>query len=59
MTNPRARLSPHCFSLYYFRYTEGMTSSCSVDIHFGRGEMVILGTQYAGEMKKGVLTLMM
>merc|ERR1719321_2402659 len=41
------------------RYTEGMTSSCSVDIHFGRGEMVILGTQYAGEMKKGVLTLMM
>ena len=36
-----------------------MTSSCSVDIHFGRGEMVILGTQYAGEMKKGVLTLMM
>ena len=54
MTNPRARLSLDCF-----RYTEGMTSSCSVDIHFGRGEMVILGTQYAGEMKKGVLTLMM
>ena len=55
LTNPRARLS-----LYRcFRYTEGMTSSCSVDIHFGRGEMVILGTQYAGEMKKGVLTLMM
>ena len=53
LTNPRARLS------LYFRYTEGMTSSCSVDIHFGRGEMVILGTQYAGEMKKGVLTLMM
>ena len=46
------------FPLLY-RYTEGMTSSCSVDIHFGRGEMVILGTQYAGEMKKGVLTLMM
>ena len=58
LTNPRARLSLDCFSLY-FRYTEGMTSSCSVDIHFGRGEMVILGTQYAGEMKKGVLTLMM
>lgn len=41
------------------RYVEGMTSPASVDIHFGRGEMVILGTQYAGEMKKGVLTLMM
>jgi phosphoenolpyruvate carboxykinase (ATP) len=50
------------------RYVEGMSSSCSVDLHLGRyskrfqhsrAEMVILGTQYAGEMKKGVLTLMM
>ena len=50
------------------RYVEGMTSSCSIDLHLGRyskrfgnswAEMVILGTQYAGEMKKGVLTLMM
>uniref|UniRef100_A0A7S3EYP6 phosphoenolpyruvate carboxykinase (ATP) n=1 Tax=Haptolina ericina TaxID=156174 RepID=A0A7S3EYP6_9EUKA len=50
------------------RYVEGMTSSCSVDLHLGRyskrfghswSEMVILGTQYAGEMKKGILTLMM
>uniref|UniRef100_A0A7S0IVD8 phosphoenolpyruvate carboxykinase (ATP) n=1 Tax=Calcidiscus leptoporus TaxID=127549 RepID=A0A7S0IVD8_9EUKA len=41
------------------RFTKGMTSSCSVDLHLGRGEMVILGTQYAGEMKKGVLTAMM
>jgi len=50
------------------RYVEGMTSSCSVDLHLGRfskrfgrtwAEMVILGTQYAGEMKKGILTLMM
>lgn len=41
------------------RYVEGMTSSCSVDLNFARKEMVILGTQYAGEMKKGVLTLMM
>jgi len=50
------------------RYVEGMTSSASVDLHLGRystrfgrtwAEMVILGTQYAGEMKKGVLTLMM
>jgi phosphoenolpyruvate carboxykinase (ATP) len=28
-------------------------------MHFRRKEMVILGTQYAGEMKKGILTLMM
>ncbi len=39
-------------------YTEGMTSSSSVSINFERGEMVILGTEYAGEMKKGVFTLM-
>lgn len=41
------------------RYTKGMTSSTSVAIHFARREIVILGTQYAGEMKKGVLTVMM
>lgn len=41
------------------RYTEGVTSQTSVSLHFGRGEMVILGSQYAGEMKKGILTLMM
>nr|AZL94676.1 phosphoenolpyruvate carboxykinase [Nephromyces sp. MMRI]AZL94678.1 phosphoenolpyruvate carboxykinase [Nephromyces sp. MMRI] len=41
------------------RYTTGVTSQTSVSISFERGEMVILGTQYAGEMKKGVLTLMM
>jgi len=41
------------------RYTKGMTSSTSVSLHLGRREMVILGTQYAGEMKKGVLTIMM
>merc|ERR1719484_2248 len=40
------------------RYTKGMTSSSSVALHFRRGEMVILGTEYAGEMKKGVFTLM-
>ena len=33
-------------------------SSTSVDISFKHKEMVILGTQYAGEMKKGVFTLM-
>lgn len=37
---------------------EGVTGSTSVAIHFDRREMVILGTEYAGEMKKGVFTIM-
>ncbi|TPX73698.1 phosphoenolpyruvate carboxykinase (ATP) [Chytriomyces confervae] len=40
------------------RYTTGMTSNTSVAISFERREMVILGTQYAGEMKKGIFTVM-
>ena len=36
------------------RYTTGMTSETSVALNFERREMVILGTQYAGEMKKGI-----
>jgi phosphoenolpyruvate carboxykinase (ATP) len=40
------------------RHTRGMTSSTSVDVSFEEREMVILGTQYAGEMKKGVFTVM-
>jgi len=40
------------------RYTTGMTSTTSVALNFARREMVILGTQYAGEMKKGVFTVM-
>ncbi|KAL7116835.1 hypothetical protein ACP275_03G030700 [Erythranthe tilingii] len=40
------------------RYTHYMTSSTSIDINLGRREMVILGTQYAGEMKKGLFSLM-
>lgn len=40
------------------RQTEGMSSSTSVAVSFKRREMVILGTQYAGEMKKGVFTIM-
>lgn len=40
------------------RYTSGMTSTTSVDVCFERKEMVILGTMYAGEMKKGVFTVM-
>merc|ERR1719210_3196504 len=40
------------------RQTDGMTSSTSISVSFKRKEMVILGTQYAGEMKKGVFTAM-
>ncbi|MEX2435235.1 MAG: phosphoenolpyruvate carboxykinase (ATP), partial [Balneolaceae bacterium] len=39
-------------------FTEGMTSDASVDVNFKTGEMVILGTEYAGEMKKGIFTVM-
>ncbi|KAK9814537.1 hypothetical protein WJX72_007563 [[Myrmecia] bisecta] len=40
------------------RYTSYMSSSTSVDVNLRTREMVILGTQYAGEMKKGVFTVM-
>ncbi|KAJ5506531.1 Phosphoenolpyruvate carboxykinase N-terminal [Penicillium expansum] len=40
------------------RFTEGMTSATSVAINFADKEMVILGTEYAGEMKKGVFTVL-
>ncbi|GAB5405611.1 MAG: phosphoenolpyruvate carboxykinase (ATP) [Aureliella sp.] len=40
------------------RLTTGMTSKTSVDLSLERREVVILGTQYAGEMKKAVFTLM-
>jgi phosphoenolpyruvate carboxykinase (ATP) len=40
------------------RHTAGMTSTTSVDLSFARREFVILGTEYAGEMKKGVFTIM-
>ncbi|CAI5522678.1 unnamed protein product [Closterium sp. Naga37s-1] len=40
------------------RFTHYMTSSTSVDINLKRREMVILGTQYAGEMKKGLFGFM-
>ncbi len=39
-------------------HTQQMTSRTSIDISLERREMVILGTEYAGEMKKGVFTLM-
>ncbi|KAF2760305.1 phosphoenolpyruvate carboxykinase [ATP] [Pseudovirgaria hyperparasitica] len=40
------------------RYTLGMTSATSVAINFAEKEMVILGTEYAGEMKKGIFTVL-
>lgn len=45
--------------MYELICVAGVSSQTSVTLNFGRGEMVILGTQYAGEMKKGILTLMM
>ena len=38
--------------------TPGMESGTSVNLNFARKEFVILGTEYAGEMKKGVFTIM-
>jgi len=40
------------------RFTAGMTSQTSVEVNFKRKEMVILGTEYAGEMKKGIFSVM-
>ncbi len=40
------------------RLTKNMTSTTSVELHFEEGEFIILGTEYAGEMKKGVFTIM-
>jgi phosphoenolpyruvate carboxykinase (ATP) len=39
-------------------HTHQMTSRTSIDLSLERREFVILGTQYAGEMKKGVFTVM-
>lgn len=40
------------------RYTEGITSDATVIINLKTKEMVIMGTEYAGEMKKGVFSIM-
>lgn len=37
---------------------EGVTSKTSVNLDFSSGHFVILGTDYAGEMKKGIFTVM-
>ena len=38
--------------------TAGMTSTTSIDLNLEARAMVILGTGYAGEMKKGIFTVM-
>jgi phosphoenolpyruvate carboxykinase (ATP) len=38
--------------------TPQVSSNTLVSLNFERGEMVILGTDYAGEMKKGIFTVM-
>ncbi|XP_042432674.1 phosphoenolpyruvate carboxykinase (ATP)-like [Zingiber officinale] len=40
------------------RYTHYMTTSTSIDLNLDRKEIVILGTQYAREMKKGLFGVM-
>ena len=39
------------------RLTTGMGSTTSIDLSLEDRELVILGTEYAGEMKKGVFTV--
>lgn len=39
-------------------HTTGMTSATSINVSFEHKQFVILGTEYAGEMKKGVFTIM-
>ncbi|MDE2995980.1 MAG: phosphoenolpyruvate carboxykinase (ATP) [Bacteroidota bacterium] len=40
------------------RHTEQMSSKTSIDLNFEQNELTILGTEYAGEMKKGVFSVM-
>ena len=40
------------------RFTTGMTSSTSIALNFKAKEAIVLGSEYAGEMKKGVFTVM-
>jgi len=40
------------------KFTANMTSKTSVALDFEKREIVILGTEYAGEMKKGIFTVM-
>ena len=40
------------------RYTSKMTSKTSIDVNLEKKKIVILGTEYAGEMKKGIFSVM-
>jgi phosphoenolpyruvate carboxykinase (ATP) len=40
------------------KFTEGMGSETSIALSFKKRQMIILGTEYAGEMKKGIFTVM-
>jgi len=40
------------------RHTTKMTSKTSVGVNLEKKEIVILGTEYAGEMKKGIFSIM-
>lgn len=40
------------------RYTSKMTSKTSIGVNIEKKEIVILGTEYAGEMKKGIFSIM-
>lgn len=51
----------HIFNAGEFPATtkiKGVTSDTSVSLNFSERKVVILGSQYAGEMKKGVFTIM-
>lgn len=39
-------------------HTQDMSSKTTIEINFKAMEMIILGTEYAGEMKKGIFTVM-
>jgi phosphoenolpyruvate carboxykinase (ATP) len=40
------------------RHTSNMTSKTSIDVNLEQKKIVILGTEYAGEMKKGIFSVM-
>lgn len=40
------------------RFTSKMTSKTSIDLNLEQQEVIILGTEYAGEMKKGIFSIM-
>jgi phosphoenolpyruvate carboxykinase (ATP) len=41
-----------------WKHIPGLNSPTSVQLNFSENKSVILGTQYAGEMKKGIFSLM-